>query len=199
MNDKLIKEIEQYAHANKIPIMQPDGIKYLCSYIKEHQVKTILEIGSAIGYSAIKMALVRPDIHIVTIEKDPERFQLAIKNVAQMRLHFQITVVSGDALEIKIPGHYDLIFIDASKGHNIDFFNLYKAHLKPNGVIITDNLSFHGLVEDPTLAITKNQKGIVKKIQNYITFLDHNDEFNTTYINVGDKIAISQRKENPHE
>jgi len=97
-------------------------------------------------------------------------------------------------MDVNVSGSYDLVFIDASKGHSIDFFNKYKENLSDDGAIVTDNLSFHGLVEDETLAITKNQKGLVKRIKNFIDFLDTNEEFVTTYVNVGDKISISKRK-----
>ena len=91
-------------------------------------------------------------------------------------------------------GMYDLIFIDASKGHSTDFFLKFSPLLAENGVIITDNLSFHGLVEDESLAVTKNQKGLVKRIKKFICFLDNNSEYVTEYISVGDKISISRRK-----
>lgn len=192
----MIEELEQYAKENRIPIMLPDGIDYLCNYIKENKIKDILEIGSAIGYSAIRMALVDKFIKITTIEKDQIRYKLAKENIRKMNLENRINLVLGDALETTIKGSFDLIFIDASKGHSIDFFERYQKSLKQNGTIITDNLSFHGLVEDESLAITKNQKGIVKKIKNFIYYLDNNQEFVTKYINVGDKISISKRKEN---
>ena len=106
----------------------------------------------------------------------------------------QINIIYGDATEIDITGKYDLIFIDAAKGKNTFFFNKFKDNLDDNGTIITDNLSFHGLVEDESLVKTKNQRGIVNKIKDYINFLDNNTEFTTTYVPVGDKIAISKRK-----
>ena len=190
----MLKEIEKYAKENKVPIMLPDGIEYLCNYIKENNIKNILEIGSAIGYSAIKMALVDKNIKITTIEKDEERYKVAVENIKKIGLTSRINIIFADALTTKINNKFDLIFIDASKGHNIDFFNKYKSNLTPNGVIITDNLSFHGLVENENLIKTKNQRGIVKKIKNFIEFLDNNQEFITNYINIGDKISISRRK-----
>lgn len=189
----MIEKIEQYAKENKIPIMQSDGIDYLCNYIKDSPIKDILEIGSAIGYSAIRMALVSEDIKITTIEKDEARYKLALINIQKMKLENRIQVIYGDALETSIEGEFDLIFIDASKGHSTDFFERYSKNLRSNGTIITDNLSFHGLVEDESLAITKNQRGIVKKIKKFIEFLDNNPNFVTEYINVGDKISISKR------
>lgn len=174
--------------------MLPDGIEYLCNYIQENNIKSILEIGSAIGYSAIKMALVSEDITITTIERDKERYDLAINNIKKMNLDDCIKVIYGDALEVEVDGKFDLIFIDASKGHSIDFFEKYSPLLSSDGTIVTDNLSFHGLVENESLAVTKNQKGLVRKIKNFINFLDNNQEFVTTYINVGDKISITKRK-----
>lgn len=190
----MLEELEKYAQEHRIPIMMKDGIDYLCNLIQEHQITKILEIGSAIGYSAIKMASVSPNIQITTIEKDSERYKIAINNIQNFNLQHQITILNEDALESNLTEKYDLIFIDASKGHNIDFFEKYKDNLSPKGLIVTDNLSFHGLVEDEQLIKTKNQRGIVKKIQNYLNFLDTNKDFITTYVPVGDRISISQRK-----
>ena len=189
-----IKELEVSARSRGIPIMMSDGIDYLCNYISENNIKNILEIGSAIGYSAIRMALVDKDIKITTIERDNERYNEAVKNIDEFSLGGQIEIILGDAMDIEVSGIYDLIFIDASKGHNIDFFNKYKNQISEHGVIITDNLSFHGLVENEELAITRGQRGIVRKIKNFIEFLDKQEDFYTEYIPLGDKIAVSKRK-----
>ncbi len=190
----MLKEIEEYAKANRVPIMMPDGIEYLCNYIKENNVKNILEIGSAIGYSAIRMALVSEDIKVTTIEKDTDRYNVAVDNIKKFNLDKQINIILDDALNTQIDGLFDLIFIDASKGHNIDFFNKYSANLAKYGIIVTDNLYFHGLVLDDKLIETKNQGKIVEKIKKFITFLDNNPDFVTNYISVGDGLAISKRK-----
>lgn len=190
-----MKELEEYAKINKVPIMQKDGILYLCEYIKNNNITSILEIGSAIGYSSIMMANVDDNIKITTIEKDIDRYNIATNNIKKYNKDKQINIIYGDAIDTNITGMYDLIFIDASKGKNIFFFNKYKHNLNKNGTIITDNLSFHGLVEDSTLVKTKNQRGIVNKIKDYIDFLDNNIEFTTTYVEVGDKISISKRND----
>jgi len=191
----VINELEIYAKENNIPIMMKDGIEYLCNYIKENNIKSILEIGSAIGYSSIMMALVDSNIKITTIEKNKERYALAVSNINKFNLNNRITILNEDALDSVINDKFDLIFIDASKGNNINFFNKYKSNLNNNGVIVTDNLSFHGLVEDESLVETKNQRGIVNKIKTYLEFLDNNEEFFTMYVPVGDKISISKRNE----
>lgn len=189
-----MKELEEYAKINNIPIMQKDGILYLINYIKENNIKNILEIGSAIGYSSIMMASINSDIRITTIERDKDRYDLAVFNIKKYNLDKQINIIYGDAVDTDITGMYDLIFIDAAKGKNIFFFEKYKNNLVKGGTIITDNLSFHGLVEDSDLVKTKNQMGIVNKIKDFISFLDNNEEFATEYIPVGDKIAISKRR-----
>lgn len=173
--------------------MQKDGILYLCNYIKENNIKTVLEIGSAIGYSAIMIAQVNKNIHITTIEKDKVRYKLAVQNIQKANLQNQITIINKDAKEYSDNNKYDLIFIDASKGNNQKFFLQFQNSLTKKGVIITDNLSFHGLVENHELIQTKNQHQLVDKIQSYINFLNNNQEFQTIYISVGDKISISRR------
>ena len=190
----MLEKIELYAKTEKVPIMMKDGIEYLCNYIKENNIKNILEIGSAIGYSAIKMSLVSDDIKITTIEKDENRYNIAVDNINKFNLQDRISIILGDALETEIEGKFDLIFIDASKGNNINFFNKYKTNLKYNGIIITDNLLFHGLVKDESLVKTRNQRGIVRKIKQFVEFLDSNKEFKTEYLEIGDGIAISRRK-----
>ena len=192
--DIMLEEIEIYAKENRVPIMMKDGIEYLCNYIKENNIKSILEIGSAIGYSSIKMALVSDDIYVTTVEKDVNRYNIAVDNIKKFNLEDRIKIILGAALDAEIDGEYDLIFIDASKGNNINFFNKYSKNLKSYGIIITDNLLFHGLVRDESLIETKNQRGIVRKIKQFVEFLDTNDEFETVYLDVGDGIAISTKK-----
>ena len=191
--NKELSLIEEYAKEAYVPIMLKDGIEYLCNYIKENNIKNILEVGSAIGYSAIKMALVSDDITITTIEKDEDRYNMAVDNIHKFNLDKRINIILGDAREVELTDKYDLIFIDASKGNNIYFFEKFTNNLAQDGVIITDNLSFHGRVEDASLITSKNQFGIVKKIKTFIEYLDNNKEFTTTYVSVGDKIAISKK------
>ena len=190
-----MKDLEEYAKKNKIPIMQKDGILYLINYIKENNIENILEIGSAIGYSSIMMASINKNIKVTTIEKDTVRYLEAVSNIQKYNLNKQIKIINKDATEVEINDKFELIFIDASKGKNTFFFNKFKDNLNKNGTIITDNLSFHGLVEDESLIKTKNQRGIVNKIKDFKSFLDNNEEFKTIYIPVGDTLAISKRRD----
>ena len=140
------------------------------------------------------MALVNDKIYITTIEKDIDRYKEAVSNIHKFGLDKRINIICDDALDTEISGIYDMIFIDASKGNNINFFEKYKKNLSNDGVIITDNLLFHGLVDDESLIKTKNQRGIVKKIRAFRNFLDNNLEFDTEYVLVGDGISISKRR-----
>ena len=189
-----IRELEEYAKINNVPIMMKDGIEFLTQYIKENNVKTILEIGSAIGYSAIKMALVDKSIKVTTIERDTNRFNEAVKNIKEFNLENQIEIINADALEYEDDKQYDLIFIDAAKAQYIKFFEKYKINLKQNGTIISDNLDFHGLVKNPELTTNRNTKQLVRKINTYIEFLKENKEFKTEFISLGDGIGISKRQ-----
>ncbi len=173
--------------------MKYSGINYLTRYIKKNKVKGILEVGSAIGYSAIKMALVSPDIKIITLEKDAIRYKEALTNIKLFGLERQIEIVNIDALDYNTKEVFDLIFIDAAKGKNKDFFIHFQNNLNNNGTIITDNINFHGLLAHKDKIKSKNLKGLVNKIEDYKEFLNNNLEFKTIYVNVGDGISISSR------
>ena len=188
--------LEEYARRNHVPIMQKEGIEFLTSYIKTHNVKTILEIGSAIGYSAIKMALVDPDIKITTIERNKDLYNEALKNVASFNLTGQITLINADALDVELEGTFDLIFIDAAKAQYIKFFEKYSKNLNDKGVIISDNLNFHGLTKNPEEIKSKNLRALVKKINNYKEFLKNNSTYTTTFLDIGDGISISKHTTN---
>lgn len=193
--DNLIKEMELYAEEKNVPIMQKKGIDFLCKIIAKSEVKNILEIGTAIGYSAIKMALVSDDINVTSIERDQDRYILALKNIKKAKLDKRINVIYADALDIDLDDKYDLIFIDAAKGQYIKFFEKFKKNLNKGGVIISDNLSFHGLVEQKERIESRNLRQLVGKIRKYVEFLENNKEFKTKFYKVGDGIAVSIKKE----
>ena len=193
--DNLIKEMELHAEEKNIPIMQKKGIDFLCKIIDKGEVKNILEIGTAIGYSAIKMANVNKDIMVTSIERDEERYIEALKNIKKAKLDKRINVIFKDALDIELEDKYDLIFIDAAKGQYIKFFNKFKNNLNSKGIIVSDNLSFHGLVEQKERIESRNLRQLVNKIKKYIEFLEDNKEFKTKFYKVGDGIAVSIKEE----
>ncbi len=186
-----LNELEKIAIKNNIPIIQKDGLEFIQTYIKENNIFSILEIGSAIGYSSIAFALTKDNIKVTTIEKDKTRYKEAIENIKNFSLDKQITIYNIDAFDYEDNKKYDLIFIDAAKAQYIKFFEKFKKNLNNNGAIITDNLSFHGLVEHPENTNNRNTKQLVKKIQKYIKFLNENKEFETKFYKIGDGISIS--------
>lgn len=190
-----IREIKKYALDNKVPIMVDEGIDFLTTFIIKNQTTNILEIGSAIGYSAIMMALANPNVKITTIERDRERYLEAVKNVKKMGLEDRITLIFNDALETSIEGKFDLIFIDAAKGQNIRFFEKFEPNLTDHGVIITDNIDFHGLVQKDVDSIqSRNLRGLIRKIREYIDYLKNNPKYEVEFLKIGDGIAVARKK-----
>lgn len=187
----MIEKIEEYAKENKIPIMEKEGINFLTKFIKENNIKAILEIGSAIGYSAIKMATINENIKVTTIERDIVRYNEALKNINQFNLESQITIINKDAFDVDLIDKYDLIFIDGAKSQSTKFFNKFKANLNQKGYIITDNIYFHGLTYSNEI-LSKNLRQMTKKIRGYIDFLNNNQEFKTEIYDIGDGIAVSR-------
>ena len=189
----MVHILEDYAKENNIPIMMKDGIEFLCNYLKENNYKTVLEIGTAIGYSAIKMCLADDEVKVVSIERDKERYDLAIQNIKKFGMEDRINVILDDAFNVQIEDKFDLIFIDAAKSQYIKFFEKFKFNLNDNGTILSDNLDFHGLVNSNEKIESRNVRGLVRKINEYIEFLKNNKEFNTKFISIGDGIGISKK------
>ncbi len=189
--------MERYAEANNIPIIEIDSIKFIMKYIRLNNVQKVLEIGTAIGYSAILMANASETVEITTIEKDEKRYREAVKNVNACGLDKRIEIVYNDAMDVNLSGRtYDLIFIDAAKGGYIKYFEKFCHYLSPGGVIITDNLNFHGLVKNKNAIKSKNLRGIVDKIEKYIDFLNNNEDYITKFYEIGDGLSVSFKKNN---
>lgn len=194
-NYSIIKKIKEYADQNNVPIMMDDGIDFLTTFIIKKQVKSVLEIGTAIGYSSIMMALCNPNVTITTIERDEKRYLEALKNIKQLKLEERITLIYNDALNVKLKDKFDLIFIDAAKAQNIKFFELFERNLNSGGSIITDNLSFHGLVDKKEEEIkSRNVRALVRKIKDYVDYLKRNTKYETQFYDIGDGISVSTKK-----
>ena len=193
---QLIMEMEEYASSKNVPIIEKKSIAFIMKYIKDHNIKNILEIGSAIGYSAILMASSSKDAFVTTIERDEERYMECLKNVKKCGFDKKINVVFQDALDVNLSEDlkFDLIFIDAAKGQYTKFFEKYKYFLKDGGTIITDNIKFHGYVGSSDKIESKNLKSLVEKIDNYIDFLKDNEDFETKFYDIGDGLSVSVKK-----
>ena len=191
----LIMEMEEYAKDNNVPIIEKESIAYIMKLIKKQNIKNILEIGSAIGYSSILMASVAPDVHVTTIERDQPRYMECLKNIKKAHFEDKVDVYFQDALDINLVDvSYDLIFIDAAKGQYTNFFEKFKYFLDKGGIIICDNIKFHGYVGSKDNIESKNLRQLVGKLEDFTTFLKDNDEFDTEFVDLGDGLSISVRK-----
>lgn len=197
--DYLIRKMEKYADEKGIPIMEKDGINFLSEFVKLNKIKDILEIGSAIGYSAINMALASEDVNITTIERDKDRYIEAVKNIKSAKLDHRITLVLADALDFNTDEKFDLIFIDAAKSQYLKFFNKFSNNLKPKGYVVTDNIKFHGLAFSDKSKLSRNLRQLLTKLENYVNFLNNNKDFKTRFFDIGDGIAISRRRKDKDE
>ena len=191
-----ILEMENYASEHNVPIIEKKSIAFIMKYIRDNNIKNVLEIGSAIGYSAILMASSNQETMVTTIERDEKRYMECLKNVKKCGMDKKFNVVYQDALELNLSEdlRYDLIFIDAAKGQYTRFFEKYKNFLNPNGAIITDNIKFHGYVGESNKLDKGNLKSLVEKIEKYIEFLKTNTEFDTEFYDIGDGLSVSTWK-----
>ena len=190
---RFIKEIGEYGIKNNVPIMSEDTIETIKNIITVNEFHTILEIGTAIGYSTICFASTPGVTNITSIERDPIRSAIAVNNVKKSELK-NITLRHTDALEIELNDKFDLIIIDAAKSQNMKFFNKFKDNLNEDGIIIIDNLSFHGYVNQTERIKSRNLRQMVNKIRKFIDFLNNNEEFTVKYIEVGDTLGVCKRK-----
>lgn len=188
-----IEEIKKYAKENKVPIILDDGLDLLKQIVLIKQPKRILEIGTAIGYSAINM-IYNNKVIIDTIEKDVNMYNIALKNINRLDLNKQIYIYNLDALLFDALEKYDLIFIDAAKSKYLDYFKKFSLNLNSNGIIICDNMNFHGLIDKSNIE-SKNLKGLLKKLNNFRSYLEENNEFNTVIYKIGDGISVSIKKD----
>ena len=186
----LISDMERFAKKENVPIMQKESLDYLISFIKQHDIKSVLEVGTAIGYSTI---LIKEVVNNITsIERDEERYNIAVKNVELSNLN-NITLIKGDALDITITDKFDLIFIDAAKGKNKEFLDKFKSNLNENGYIVIDNIDFHGLVGKSMTIEKRRLRSLVKKIENFIKYMEEQTEFKVTKIDKGDGLYLLER------
>lgn len=190
---ELIEEIRQFGVQNDVPIMSVETIDTINKLINENNIHSILEIGTAIAYSTINFASNENIERITSIERDDVREKIAIENVKKSCLK-NITLIHDDALNTEINEKFDLVIIDAAKSQNTKFFNKYKNNLTENGLIIIDNLEFHGYVGKSKEIKSKNLRQMVRKIEKFLEFLETQEEYNVEYIEVGDRLGVCKKK-----
>lgn len=195
--ERKVEQLEAYAKKHRIPIMDVVSMDSLLHILKFIQPDRILEIGTAIGYSAIRMAQTIPNAKVVTIERDKEHYEQALSNVEMLHLSDRINVKYGDAFEVaemlESEPAFDVLFIDAAKAQYRRFFELFSPFVKRGGVIFSDNVLFRGLVGENE-NISNRLQAMANKMHDYNKWLFAHEQYDTTIIPVGDGIAISIKK-----
>ncbi len=192
-----LDKIRQHAASENIPIIEQEGLEILTQIINKHKPGLILEIGTAIGYSAIQMHLINGAL-VTTIERDNELYQQAVYNVEHLALNDKITLIYNDALLLDNTniGGFDMLYIDAAKSQYRKFFEKYLINLKPGAIVVFDNLLFHGFVKkDPKEIKSRNLRQMMRKLNEFLVYIENHPEYDFTLIKKGDGIGIATRKE----
>lgn len=195
-SEGILAELEEYAEKNHVPIITKDVASLLSILIKSTHTKSILEIGTAIGYSSIIMGNAAGDnFRITTIEKNQEMIEIASKNIKNAGYDNNIIILDGDASEVlpSINDNYDMIFIDAAKGQYMDFLRLSFDKLKVGGLFICDNVLFRGMVAEKSLLI-RRKITIVKRLKKFLSYISEHEAMETIVIPIGDGVSISIKK-----
>ena len=197
-NGELCDEMEKYAHENFVPIIRKEMESFLRVMVEIKKPKRILEVGTAIGYSAIMMASVMPDdCTITTIENYEKRIPIARANIENAGMNDRIRLIEGDAMEV-IPGleeKFDFVFMDAAKGQYINFLPHVMKKLQPEAVMISDNVLQEGDIIESRFGIERRNRTIHSRMREYLYQLKNMEEFHTTIVPIGDGITVSVYKE----
>jgi len=191
----IINSVEAAGHKQQLPLIQPTGAHALRFLTDLHQPEIILEIGTAIGYSAIHLAEAAPKAEIITLEMDAGRAGQAVANIQKAGLSDRIHVVVGDAEVIipKLEQRFDMIFLDAAKGKYELFFELVFPKWKDGGLLIADNVLFRGMVALEDDQIDRKYRSMVKKLKQFNQMLAEHDQIETLFLPVGDGLAVSRK------
>ena len=186
-----INEVKEKALKEGVPIIKDEGLAFLLNWIKEKGCTDILELGTAVGYSAIQMAGLDEHIHIDTLEKVKEMYDQAIRNIAEEGLSGQIDVHFGAIEDYATDRMYDLIFVDAAKAQYGRYMEQFLPNLKEDGAMIFDNMVFHGLIWDVENIGSRNLRNLVRKIIKFREFVHNDDRFDIMmFDNIGDGILV---------
>lgn len=187
-----IKDIEIYAKENYVPIARKQTIEFILNLMKERNYTRFLEIGTAIGYTSINVALLNKNINVVTIEHDSKRAEIAKKNFIEFGVNEQINMIEDDAVTITINDKFDLIFIDASKKRNDYFLDKFSPNLNEGGMIIIDNMK----LEDFWVNAKKEKKEKFHRMnEEFKKNLLNRKEFDVQILeDIGDGIALIKKK-----
>ncbi len=195
MNEEILLEIKQKALQDHIPIIMDDTLEVIIPLLQEKKPESILEIGTAVGYSAICFSqYLSPKGKIDTIEREKERVEEAKQNIKRMKLEEKIHIIEGDAVEIlpTLTKTYDVVFIDAAKGKYPFFLQEALRLLKPQGIILADNILYKGYVLGDYNK--HKQRTAVRNLREYIQEVTQNEALETQIVEAGDGLAITRKK-----
>ena len=191
----MIEKIKEKALKEGVPIIKDEGLAFLLNLIRERDCKEILELGTAVGYSAIQMASLAEGIHVDTIEKNEEMYRQAIENIREENLERQIDVFHMPIEEFVPERKYDLIFVDAAKAQYGKYLEQFLDHLKEDGVMFFDNMVFHGLIWDTDRISSRSLRNLVRKIRDFREKVLNDKRFDIILCdNIGDGILILTRR-----
>ncbi len=186
-----IENIKEKALKEGVPIIKDEGLAFLLNLIRERNCKDILELGTAVGYSAIHMAKLDKDIRIDTIEKVKEMYEQAVANIEREGLEKQIAVHFCPIEEYETDKMYDLIFVDAAKAQYGRYMEKFLPNMKKDGVMVFDNMIFHGLIYDVENITSRNLRNLVRKIIKFREFVHNDERFDIMiFDNIGDGILV---------
>ena len=175
----------------QIPILKDKAVLYINELIKKQNVKKILEIGTAFGYSALSFLKENKNLQIITIEKNPDSFPKAKHNFFICGVEKQVTPILADAIGVDLKDEiFDLIFIDGPKAQYLKYFEKFQINLKTGGLIVCDNMSFHKLNQE---TVSKNTAQLLKKIEIFKTEVLKNKAFETEFLDIADGILVSKK------
>ncbi|MBD8037257.1 O-methyltransferase [Solibacillus sp. A46] len=195
--DELLVEMENFAKQHHVPIMQLAGIESLNQILRIQKPKAILEIGTAIGYSALRMAKALPDCQIVTIERDESRVQYAKEFIARSEAANRIQIIEGDALEVDtemLPTTFDAVFIDAAKGQYMKFFEKYAPLVPSGGVLYIDNMYMHGLSNLDIKEVPRRKRTMIRNLKTFSDWIMSHPDYTSAFFPVGDGLLICLKR-----
>ena len=196
-NTPFLNEIEQEARKTNVPIICTQVQSLLRLLLAMRKPTSILEVGCAIGFSALLMSEYGPkDCHITTIEKYEKRIPVARENFRRAGKEEQITLLEGDAAEIlgELAGPYDMVFMDAAKGQYIHFLPDVMRLLLPGGILLSDNVLQDGDILESRFAVTRRNRTIHSRMREYLYALKHHPELETVILPVADGVTVSVKK-----
>lgn len=195
-NPDYLNELEKYALETYVPIVRKDMQAYLKFLMRQCKPKNILEVGTAIGFSALLMSEYAPDAHITTIENYDKRIPIAKANFEKYGRQDRIKLLEGDATEVlkTLDGPYDFIFMDAAKGQYINFLPEIMRLLSPGGLLVSDNVLQDGDIIESKYAVVRRDRTIHTRMRDYLYELKHMDGLTTAILPVGDGVTVSVKE-----